>query len=363
MMTPESLNYRPDYAVPPGETLLEVLADRGMTQVELARRMSRPKKTINEIIKGKAALTAETALQLEIVLGVPAGFWLDRESRYREALARHARLGELTAEAERVLAFPYPALAKLGFVPATRRPEDKVEPLRSFFGVDALASLDSLYTSAFRVARTKQPSSGALMAWLRIGELRAQHLQVADFDQMLLREQIPVLRSLTLLDPTEAGQRLHEIMVRCGVRLVYVPHLDNTFAHGATRWFSGRPLVQLSARGKYEDIFWFSLFHEIGHILCGHSRREVLIAWDGKDLKDEQELEADRFAADTLIPPSAYETLKRHRPYSEAAVRGFATESGVCPGIVVGRLQNDELLPYSHLNDLRRKLQIVTTAE
>ena len=363
MMTPESLDYRPDYAVPPGETLLEALADRDMTQVELARRMSRPKTTINEIVKGKAAITPETALQLEAVLGVPAGFWLNREARYREVLARHARLDELVAETKRVSDFPYASLVKLGFVSASRRPEEKVESLRSFFGVDSLAKLDGRYAAVLRVARTKQPSPGALMAWLRIGELRAQELQVADFDQTLLIDRIPALRALTLLAPPQAGQRLRAIMAECGMHLVYVPHLPQTYAHGATRWYAGRPLIQLSVRGKWEDIFWFSLFHEIGHILRGHSRKETLIAWDGKDRKDAQELEADQFAADTLIRPDDYESIKQLPCYSGTAVREFAAEIGVCPGVVVGRLQNDNLLPHAHLNNLRRKLQIVPTAE
>lgn len=80
--------YCPDYAIPPGETLAEVIHDRGMTQAELAERMGRPTKTINEIVKGKAAITPETAIQLERVLGVPARFWNSLEKNYREDLAR-----------------------------------------------------------------------------------------------------------------------------------------------------------------------------------------------------------------------------------------------------------------------------------
>lgn len=83
--------FQPDYISPPGDTLLEVLASLSMTQAELARRIGRPKKTINEIVKGKAAITADTAIQLELCLGYPASFWLNRESQYREALARIKR--------------------------------------------------------------------------------------------------------------------------------------------------------------------------------------------------------------------------------------------------------------------------------
>ncbi len=362
MVIPEGLEYRPDYAVTPGETLREVLADRRMTQAELARRMSRPAKTINEILKGKAALTAETALQLEVVLGVPAGFWLNREARYREALARHARYHELTAEAERVAGFPYAALVKLGFVPAARRPEDKVAGLRAFFGVDSLASLDGLYAPTPCVARRRQPSPGALMAWLRIGELCGQKLEVAAFSAARLRARVGDLRSLTRLGLSGASERLAEVMAECGVRLVSVPHLPRTYADGATRWTRGTPLIQLTVRGDYEDSFWFALFHEIGHILCGHSRQAILIAWQDQHDRDETEREADQYASDTLIPPRDYGRLSRHRPLSEADVHAFAAQVGVCPAIVVGRLQHDELLAPTHLGHLRRKLSIVTAA-
>ena len=352
--------FRPDYAVPPGETLLEALEDRGMTQVELASRMSRPTKTVSEIIKGKAALTAETSLQLEAVLGIPAGFWLNREARFREALARRARLSDLEAEVGRLPEFPYGPLAKLGFVQATRSPEEKVAHLRSFFGVDSLANLASVYAPALRVARTRQPSTGALMAWLRTGELSAQKLSVPEFNAPHLRKAIEPLRALTLLEPEPASDRLREILAECGVRLVYVPHLPQTYAHGATWWRFDGPVLQLSDRGSFEDIFWFSLFHEIGHLLCGHSRKAILIAWDEDGDRDDLEREADLFAANALIRPNDYARFLQRHIFSEAAVRAFAAGIRVCPGIVAGRLQHDDLLPHTHLNGLRRKLMIRT---
>jgi addiction module HigA family antidote len=81
----------PDYAIPPGETLLDTIKALGMPQAELAERTGSPKKTINKIIKGKAPITPDTALQLERVLGVSAAaFWNNLEKNYRETLARLA---------------------------------------------------------------------------------------------------------------------------------------------------------------------------------------------------------------------------------------------------------------------------------
>src|ERR1035438_10206680 len=92
--------YVPDVVSPPGETLLELLESRRMSQAELADRTGRPKKTINEIVRGKAAITAETALQFERVLGIPASFWMAREQNYREALARCEELSTLESQSE-----------------------------------------------------------------------------------------------------------------------------------------------------------------------------------------------------------------------------------------------------------------------
>lgn len=78
----------PTWVVSPGEILSEALEERGMTQTELGRRMARPLKTISEIATGRAAITPETAIQLERVLGISAAMWLGLESRYREARAR-----------------------------------------------------------------------------------------------------------------------------------------------------------------------------------------------------------------------------------------------------------------------------------
>ncbi len=83
MTEPGQTAYAPEEISPPGETLRDLLEEKGITQAELATRMGRPRKTIHEIIAGKAAITHETALQLGLVTGVAAGFWNARERRYR----------------------------------------------------------------------------------------------------------------------------------------------------------------------------------------------------------------------------------------------------------------------------------------
>lgn len=80
--------YYPDYTQVPGEILLEILQDRGMSQTQLAEWTGIKRKAINQIIKGIAPITPETALQLERAFGVPAKFWDNMDRNYREDLAR-----------------------------------------------------------------------------------------------------------------------------------------------------------------------------------------------------------------------------------------------------------------------------------
>lgn len=80
--------YRPNYAIPPGETLRETIETCGMTQTELAERTGMPIKAVNAIITGKASIAEETALHFERVLSVSASFWNNLERNYQEARAR-----------------------------------------------------------------------------------------------------------------------------------------------------------------------------------------------------------------------------------------------------------------------------------
>src|SRR3954463_10606056 len=105
-MAAEQTTWQRDWTVAPGEILVEVLEERGLSQSELARRMGRPTKTINEIVNAKAALTADTALQLEFVLGVSAAVWANLEARYRQHLAEERVLAGFEKHEAWLKAFP-----------------------------------------------------------------------------------------------------------------------------------------------------------------------------------------------------------------------------------------------------------------
>lgn len=354
--------YKPDYVSPPGETLLDTLEAIGMSQADLAERAGRPKKTINEIIKGKAAITPETALQLERVLGVPSGFWNQREHLYREFLAREAENARLRDQVEWLEKLPVKAMIKLGWIEGSK---DKVTLLRqtlSFFGVATPQKWDELWREsqpAFRKSRSFKTDPGAVASWLRKGEIEARRISCDPYSETKFKEVLRQIRSLTATAPEYFQPELARLCASAGVAVVFVPELPGTRVFGATRWLTpNKAVIQLSLRYKTDDHLWFTFFHEAGHILL-HGKTRLFLE-DDHD-RDGHEKEANRFAADMLIPERALRRFQAREDHSLEAIKNFAREIGIVPGIVVSRLQHEGLLQRSHGNKLKARVEWMIT--
>ncbi len=354
--------YMPDFVSPPGETLLETLEAIGMTQAELAERMGRPKKTINEIIKGKAAITPETALQLERVLGIPAHFWNNREHRYRESLARIEEQERLEQNLDWLKRFPIRAMIRLKWISESN---DKVQQLRellNFFGVASPQQWEDIWLQSgaiFRRSKALESAPESVAAWLRKGELEGRELETAPYNKSRFQEALRHIRLLTTKPPETFQPEMVNYCAQAGVAVVFVRELPGTRISGATRWLSpDTALIQLSLRYKTDDQLWFSFFHEAGHILS-HAKKDVFIdIWDQSEGKKEQE--ADSFATNFLIPPAEWKEFTislSGKNISVARIEKFARKVGITPGIVTGRLQHAGFIPFSHCNKLKRRFR------
>jgi HTH-type transcriptional regulator/antitoxin HigA len=310
----------PNIAIPPGEFLAETLESLGLIQAELARLADRPPQAINEIVRGAKEITPDTALQLERVLGVPAHVWTRLEADYRYVKARLEDEGHLKQQVALTKRYPYAAMTAHGWVRRTRDPLDRVRELLGFFGVASLRRVEC--AAAFRRSARVRASREALAAWLRQGEREGQRIPTVAFSADRLRGTLREIRALTMQRAETFQPRLTTLLADSGVSVVVIPELPRTGAHGATRWLRpDKALVQLSLRYRWADIFWFSLFHELGHLLM-HSRRGIYIE-DGNG--SDEEREANEFAMDQLIPPQAYaEFVERGNLQSPSAVRTFA---------------------------------------
>ena len=350
--------YAPDDVSAPGETLLEVLAGRGMSQAELAERTGRPVKTINEIVKAKTAITPETALQFEMVLGVPASFWTSREQQFRESIARQRETESLLAQVRWIENFPYEAMMKLEWIPKASEPIKILHCLLMFFGVASPSICDDVWSQcgvAFRQSQTFESSKGALIAWLRRGELQAQTIPCAEYNEPRFRSALQSIRIMTRELSEDFADNVVKGCCEAGVRVAFVPELPGTHAWGATRWLTASSaLIQLSLRYKTDDHLWFTFFHEAGHILL-HGKRDCFVE-DGQNPSSKREAEANSFASDWLIPEREYIRFVARSRFTCAAISEFASELRIAPGIVVGRLQHDGHLRHNQCYHLKKRL-------
>lgn len=353
-----------DLAIPPGEYLEEVLEDFGMAKDELARRMGRPASKLSPIFRGRKAITPDTALQLEKVVGIPAHIWTRLEADYRLVLARQQEekeLERLKEETPLIKLFCYAVLANIGAVPKLTKGMDKVLALQKFFGVTSLNNVITLrrYEAAFRCgAKKKERSPEAVAAWLRLGELRAREIDCAPFNKRRLEAALTEIRGMTMQPPDTFLPLLTDLLSGVGVAMVLFPHFPKTYAHGAT-FPIGREktVLMLSIRGKWADIFWFSLFHELGHILL-HDRSKIIVEYDNGDPKmQKQETEADGFASDILVSKDKWSDFIVRKSFHFEDIRMFACEVGVDAGIVVGRLQYEGFLKPAWGNKQRTRYE------
>ncbi|MCC5877883.1 MAG: HigA family addiction module antidote protein [Candidatus Sumerlaeia bacterium] len=357
--------FTPDFAIHPGETLKESMGAISMNQVELAERTGLSRKTINGIIKGKESLTHETALQLEKVFRVPARFWINLQTNYEAAVLKQRERARLAPFRDwaRERGIPYNELAKRGLVADTRDKIDRLTNLLHFFGVANPNAFDTIWHQrqrdfSFRKSEKINNHLGAIAAWIRQGELEAESITCAPYDRKRLQGALDELRSFSLLPPKEFQSRLQQRCADLGIALVYIPCIKGAPAYGVTHWVSPkRVIVQLSLRGKDDGNFWFTFFHELGHVLL-HGKSPIFLEIEKGETNDQEE-EANHFARDLLIPRESLERfLSTHnrRTINEQAIRFFADENAITPGVVVGRLQWEGVLPYnSHLNALKAR--------
>lgn len=350
--------FTPSARIHPGQIIARTLEREGMSQKNLGERTGITEKHLSHIINGEASITVETALLLENALGGSASFWINLEKNFQEAKAREARASHLDAEIPLASLFPYAELAKRQFVENTRVAAHRVENLWKFFGVNSLRYVEATEAVAYRKRDTGDVKSEMIAAWLRCGEIESKDIEVDEFSSARLKKSVAYLRTMTTLPAEEFSMQARERLRESGVRLVYTPHFPGAGVSGAVRWVRGNPLVQISLLGKYADIFWFNLFHEIGHILL-HGKKEKFIEFDNPELSvvKDKEQEANIFAGEVLIPREQYEQFVEGGDLSRMAVLAFARSIELDPGIVEGRLCHDGKLSWSHKLGFRTRLQ------
>lgn len=354
-------NFDADWLSPPGETITSALEDRELDKALLETALGATIDNLDELLRGDAPLTEEVARVLEEVIGGSASFWLRREEQYRTALLKRTSELDLSECIEWLARIPVSEMASRGdFRPSSEIKERTIQCLR-FFGVPNVSAWEERYSpivsgASFRTSGTFESDPAAVALWLREGQLRTSTVTMAKWDPSAVRQRLTKMRHLTRVHkPAEFVPMLSSLCSECGISLVVKRAPSKCRASGAVMALPrNRMLMMLSFRHLSDDHFWFTFFHELGHLLL-HIESNGLIIDEGETHGQMgEEAEANNFAGSILIPESHHTRLFALRRNMWQVGR-FARQIGVSPGIVVGQLQHLNHFRHNQMNHLKRR--------
>lgn len=346
---------KPARVVPPGTVLRREIEERDWTQKVLAEIIGRPPQAISEIIRGEKQITPETALELSAALGTSPEFWMNLETNYRLHLAQKQKdRKEIERKSALYGSVPMSELIKRGWLKAADSIEDLEKEVLSFLKMVSLKDRPALAVN-FRHSEAREPEYLAKLAWIRRVEYVAKTQEIGVFETAKLGQAIPALLDLSVDEGNVA--RIPDILLKLGIHFVIVPHLPKTYVDGAMVP-GANPIVALTLRYNRIDNFWFTLSHELAHIIAGHKQVKIDEKGFENDPRDADERQANTLASNWLLSPKLYRRFVREtRPYFSAeAIEGFAASQSRHPSIVLGRLQNDAVLNHSHLRRFHTKV-------
>ena len=356
--------YAPQTVTHPGITLREKLGEMGMSQKEFAVRTGKPEQTIVKVINGESSLTPDMAVQFESVLRIPATFWLKRQQLYDEVVARAKRSELLANASEWARKFPLKKMTEFGWLPKQRNPDELAGLLLDFFSMSSPEAWEGYYLSQklkvdFRISLAHFSEPYAISSWLRQGELDSLELEAAPYDKKRFMAALPAIKQIMAEHPEDFFPQLQKMCRDAGVKVVYTPCLTKAPIHGSTRWlYDNTPLIQLSARYKQNDRFWFTFFHEAGHILL-HGKKHISIECDQDEIEgDSKELEANDFAVFWTFSEEEEQEVLAKGLLDEQDIIEYARKFGTHPAMIIGRFHHKRILPFSVGRKFIRPIQL-----
>jgi len=357
-------SFVPPYPIHPWESLGDLLEWENMSQKELSIRIGISEKHISNIIRGKSSITPDMALRLEKVFGVSSDFWNGLEIGYQQDISKLEEEKQLKNELSLVDKFScYKELSLLGFVEESKDKLTKLQNLLHFFGVTSLESLKKLLNQLFepkyqlyRKSDKFKVNKESLVSWLRCGEIQSKDIEVGEYSKKKLDKVIEELKTFTKKKEPDL-MKIQSLLGSCGIIFTYTPSFTNVPVNWVSKKLNNKPFIQISDRGKKLDIFWFSLFHEISHIILHLSKKDDLfINFDDKE--DEIEEEANTLGSNLLIDNNNFDSFVTKWDFSPHSINSFSKKMGVGSCITVGRLAHIGKVDWTFVNKFNGKFEI-----
>ncbi|MGR3177231.1 MAG: helix-turn-helix domain-containing protein [Candidatus Anammoxibacter sp.] len=351
---------------PPGEFIKEELEARNWSQIDLAEIIDRDPTVINSIIMGKRPINPTLAKAIGDAFGTSAQYWMNLESSYQlwqaedadNLIPRRAKLYQIA---------PIKEMIKRHWLEVSGNIEVLEGRVMQFFEINALDK-PIHFSHAPRKGGTEEISMSQ-MAWLYRAKQLAKAVHAKKFSNKSFKIGLTQLKKL--LHDVQGVRYVPQVLAESGIRLIILEHLPHTRIDGVAFWLNDRsPVIVLSMRYDRIDYFWYTLFHELGHVANKDGLTNVQIDSDlvGDqekilDQKSDIEKQADLFATEFLIKKSAIDDfiVRVHPLYGKQKILGFAKRIGVHPGIVVGQLQFKKEIPWSSYRQMLDKVKHIIT--
>lgn len=349
-MAAKKIGISREFIIHPGETIADVLEDRGITQIELALRTGVSPAYVSNVIAGKKGISANFAMGLEYALGVPKSFWLNLQTNYESELLEANEENTITEEeriARESLKDVVKYLRQKGIMPVREGKEESILSLRKALQISNIANLGEVIPGgAFRMATKTTVNPYVLGAWIRICQIDGADKNLSTkFDKKYTHDLINEIKQLMCQKDVVIPKDLKAVLERHGIDFSVAENFRGAPVQGyISQKGDGKYQMVLTIRGSFADIFWFSLFHEIGHIVNGDIAKTAKFLDDGSD--HDKEIAADLYARNMLLSPESYEAFVKRGDFSIEAIQKYAQSQNVMPYIVIGRLQKEKYLDY-----------------
>lgn len=342
-----------DWASPPGTTISQLLVRHKFDLHQFSKNMGISYLDATRLLQGQLAIDSLIAQELSSNLGGTVEFWLKRESDYRKALETCSEMVPRNWARQ----FPIREMKSWGWINDSG---DDIASLLKFFDVDCPREWYGKYSSQigeFAFRRTEAVSrAGHITSWLRRAELMAIRVECEEWDAKKFQDALQSCKPLSYeRDPAVFIPALQRLCSSAGVAVVVVRSPSGTGISGATRFITPqKAILCLTLRHLSDDHLWFTFFHEAGHLLL-HKKSATFLDTDNTQ-SSEQELEADQFAHNMIVP-GEYRARLTAAKNSKYEIARLARQLDLSPGILVGQLQKSGLIPYNRMNHLKRKYQ------
>lgn len=351
------IEYNDKIAFHPGYYIKEIINESGLTQEDFAKRLNTTAKNLSVIINGEQSLSVDIAMKLSKMLGTSINYWLNLQTAFDAAKAKIDAEDELEEERRIFKFLDYKYFHEnYGLSALPRRIDEQIIELRKFLNIASLIVLTKQDLAAnFRSAKEERDEASIVRAnaMLQIAINKALTIEAPRFDKRKFETAVEYALTLTT-DHTGFYLKIKKAFYDAGVILVIMPNLSGSKTNGATKRIGNNIMLMVNDRRLNADSFWFTLFHEIGHIING----DYGVSFENET--GEQEELADRYAEDTLIPPEEYDAFIAGNKFDAVSIKRFAEKINRDPGIVLGRLTNDKYVGFDDwsLKKLQHKYKI-----